>query len=298
MPRSAELSPNTFVASASDCSAYVSGCTPQGEWFAFFAFFFEGGGAAVFEVSILPAHSYEWDAGGRAFPCASSAVARQRLLTLASAPAAQVRVHLTKGVQRILRRGPSLRVRCDFCRPSMPAHRCALRAFASDSARTVTSSRTICTSSARKGSRRSGAPSRRSRPPRPRRASTPPWRPPGRRCSTARRGARRGSRSARPCSRSAAAAPRASTACPSSPLPPPPSRARPRPGSCPRPRPRRLSAARARPGAHASEAARCTAPRTSCATRSRRRPAARASRARLPLPQSRSRPRPVVNFLT
>jgi hypothetical protein len=73
MPRNAELSNNTFVAGPSDCSACVSGCTPDGEWFAFFSFVFEGGGAAVIEL----------------------------------------RLHVKLGVRRILRRGPSMVVTQD-----------------------------------------------------------------------------------------------------------------------------------------------------------------------------------------
>jgi hypothetical protein len=68
MPRNAEISPNTFVASPSDGSACVSACTPEGEFFCFFSFYFEGGGGAMFEV----------------------------------------RVHVKTGVKRILRRGPSI----------------------------------------------------------------------------------------------------------------------------------------------------------------------------------------------
>lgn len=71
MPRNAELSANTFVVSPTDCSACVSGCTPDAEWFAFFSFTFEGGGAAIFEL----------------------------------------RVHVKLGVRRILRRGPAMVVR-------------------------------------------------------------------------------------------------------------------------------------------------------------------------------------------
>ena len=73
MPRTAELSPNTFQATPSDCSACVSGCTPDGEWFAFFSFTFEGGGAAVFEL----------------------------------------RLNVKQGVRRILRRGPAMVVTQD-----------------------------------------------------------------------------------------------------------------------------------------------------------------------------------------
>jgi hypothetical protein len=67
MPRNAEGSPNTFVASPSDGCACVSACTPDGEFFALFTFAFEGGGCAVFEA----------------------------------------RVHVKHGLQRISRRGPS-----------------------------------------------------------------------------------------------------------------------------------------------------------------------------------------------
>jgi hypothetical protein len=73
MPRNAELSPNTFLVSPTDCSACVSGCTPGAEWFAFFSFMFEGGGAAIFEL----------------------------------------RVHVQLGVRRVLRRGPAMVVRQD-----------------------------------------------------------------------------------------------------------------------------------------------------------------------------------------
>jgi hypothetical protein len=73
MPRNAEMSTNTFLVSASDCSACISGCTPDAEWFAFFSFLFEDGGAAILEV----------------------------------------RVHVKFGVRRILRRGPALVVKHD-----------------------------------------------------------------------------------------------------------------------------------------------------------------------------------------
>eukprot|EP00961_Rhodomonas_salina_P140334 1888577-Rhodomonas_salina.1 len=52
MPRNAFLSPNTFIASPSDGSACVSGCTPEGEFFAFFAFYFQDGGCAAFEARV------------------------------------------------------------------------------------------------------------------------------------------------------------------------------------------------------------------------------------------------------
>ena len=67
MPRNAEGSPNTFVASPSDGCACVSGCTPDGEYFVLFTFAFETGGCAVFEA----------------------------------------RVHVKRGLQKISRRGPS-----------------------------------------------------------------------------------------------------------------------------------------------------------------------------------------------
>jgi hypothetical protein len=70
MPRNAEGSPNTFLASASDGCACVSGCTPDGEYFVLFTFAFESGGCGVFEA----------------------------------------RVHVKHGLQRISRRGPSATV--------------------------------------------------------------------------------------------------------------------------------------------------------------------------------------------
>ena len=70
MPRNADGSPNTFIASPSDGCACVSGCTPDGEYFALFTFAFESGGCAVFEA----------------------------------------RVHVKHGLQRITRRGPSATV--------------------------------------------------------------------------------------------------------------------------------------------------------------------------------------------
>ena len=51
----------------------MSGCTPDGEWFAFFAFMFEGGGSAIFEL----------------------------------------RMHVKMGVRNILRRGPAMVVNQD-----------------------------------------------------------------------------------------------------------------------------------------------------------------------------------------
>jgi len=73
MPRNAEHSPNTFIASPTDCSACVSSCTPDAEWFAFFSFIFEDGGVAIFEL----------------------------------------RVHVQTGVRRALQRGPALFVKQD-----------------------------------------------------------------------------------------------------------------------------------------------------------------------------------------
>jgi hypothetical protein len=73
MPRNAEHSPNTFIASPTDCSACVSSCTPDAEWFAFFSFIFEDGGVAIFEL----------------------------------------RVHVQTGVRRALQRGPALSVKQD-----------------------------------------------------------------------------------------------------------------------------------------------------------------------------------------
>ena len=52
MPRNAEHSPNTFVASPTDRSACVSSYTSDAEWFAFFSFIFEDGGVAIFELRV------------------------------------------------------------------------------------------------------------------------------------------------------------------------------------------------------------------------------------------------------
>lgn len=50
MPRHADLSPNCFLASPSDGSACVSMCTPEGDFFTCFSFYFEEGGGCIIEV--------------------------------------------------------------------------------------------------------------------------------------------------------------------------------------------------------------------------------------------------------